>query len=138
MTRRRKAALPFCLRLGGKVNGDTPDYPERTPIDIGPEDNRYLTIYFRNTFQAASPQAYRNLILNLLRDDGAVVYLNGAPVWTNNISAAAQGLAYWTPADMAEDDGTFYQTLSLSPSVLRPGLNTVAVEVHQVGANQAT
>lgn len=110
--------------------------PERTLIDGGPATNRYPTIYFRRTFTVADPSSYGQAVINLLRDDGAVVYLNGIAVWTNNISATP--ITYSTfAAGAAPDDGTVYQTQKVDASVLSAGANTVAVEVHQSSATSS-
>ncbi len=38
-------------------------------------DNKFITTYFRHSFDVADPGAFDELTLQLLRDDGAVVYL---------------------------------------------------------------
>ena len=62
---------------GGNINENN---PERTVIDIG-VSTRSPTIYFRRTFQVSGPLSFTNLILNLLRDDGATVYLNDTEIF---------------------------------------------------------
>jgi hypothetical protein len=119
--------------IGG---GDTANgYPETTMIDIGPDPGRFLSIYFRNTFTVNNPAEFPNVILRLLRDDGAVVYLNNQPVWTNNmattdIDPSTLNIAY-TNLAAGSDDGLAYQTFNISSDYLIPGINYVAVEVHQ-------
>ena len=119
--------------IGG---GDTPNgYPETTMIDIGPDPGRFLSIYFRNTFTVANPAEFPNVILRLLRDDGAVVYLNNQSVWTNNMATTdldpiTGNIAYTNLAN-GSDDGIAYQTLNIPSSFLIPGPNLVAVEIHQ-------
>jgi hypothetical protein len=46
------------------------------------------TVYFRTTFSGTA-NTYSNLSLLLLRDDGAVVYLNGVEVLRNNLPEGA-------------------------------------------------
>jgi hypothetical protein len=41
--------------------------------------------YFRNSFAVADPAAFNGVELNLIYDDGAVVYLNGNEVWRVNM-----------------------------------------------------
>jgi hypothetical protein len=123
-------------------NGDSADgYPERTMIDIGPAGTRHSAMYFRKTFDVSDPSLYPTLVLRLLRDDGAVVYLNGGPVWSNNITPTAFPVPYGDFAANAGDDGLNYQILNLAnPSeapVLVAGANIVAVEVHQSGAGSS-
>ena len=117
--------------LGGGNTLDstaTVSIPEDTVIDIG-ATRRYNGVYFRHKFNVSSPANFTNLVLRLLRDDGAVVYFNGNPVYTNDMIA---GTGYTNLASVgATDDGTVYQVTSISPSSLVAGQNIVAVEVHQ-------
>ncbi|MGH9658630.1 MAG: hypothetical protein ACRD96_08800, partial [Bryobacteraceae bacterium] len=62
------------------------DGDEATLISYGPNaSNKYVTTYFRRTFGVGDPGLYQSLTLNLLRDDGAVVYLNGTEVFRSNM-----------------------------------------------------
>jgi hypothetical protein len=72
-----------------------------------------------------------SVTLRLLRDDGAVVYINGSEVARDVMPDGP--FDYLTLSDgivggAAED--TFYP-FGVSPSVLVPGTNVVAVEIHQ-------
>src|SRR4030095_5323755 len=46
---------------------------------------RLITAYFRRRFTLGPGGGFTNLILSLLRDDGAVVYLNGTEVFRSNL-----------------------------------------------------
>jgi hypothetical protein len=107
--------------------------PEQTVINGGPVNNRYITTYFRRTFNVASPASITNLIVNLLRDDGGVVYINGQEVFRSNATNPPTGeILYNTLAPSnAGDDGTIYTNANVSPSFLVAGANTIAVEIHQ-------
>ena len=125
--------------IGG---GDTDNgYPERTIIDIGPDDARFSAIYFRKSFLVGNLAEFPNVVLRLLRDDGAVVYLNDLPVWTNNMATTEidplTGNIAYTNLAVASDDGIAYQTLNVPSAMLFDGLNTVAVEVHQQNATSS-
>ena len=106
---------------------------EETSLGWGPDkNNRYLTYYFRNSFVVTGTAAYTNVTLSVLRDDGVVVYINGAEVWRNNMPAGA--ITYTTHAVTnvtGAAENTFYST-TLPPTVLVNGTNRIAVEVHQV------
>lgn len=112
---------------------DTDGRPERTRLNYGADpNNKYLTYYFRRTFQVVSPTAFTNLSLGVVRDDGVVVYLNGTEVFRNNlptgtITATTTAL---TNVNAGPDEYTFYPSHP-SPGLLRPGTNLVAVEIHQ-------
>jgi beta-glucanase (GH16 family) len=103
---------------------------ESSVVSYGSDpSNKYVTTYFRRTFSIADPAAFGALTLNLRRDDGAIVYLNGAEVYRSNMPTGAVGAL--TYAREALDDGNQAFTASISPSLLRAGANVVAVEVHQ-------
>src|SRR5215203_76906 len=57
------------------------DGDEMTGLQSSPNGVPLNTAYFRSSFSIASPTTYSNLSLFLLRDDGAVVYLNGVEVF---------------------------------------------------------
>jgi hypothetical protein len=65
------------------------DGDEATLVNGGPASNHFATTYFRRTFQVASVAALRGVRLELLRDDGAAVYVNGAEVLRDNLAAGA-------------------------------------------------
>src|SRR5262245_26836936 len=46
---------------------------EATVVNSGPAGAHYITTYFRHAFVVTNASPYTNLILRLLRDDGAVV-----------------------------------------------------------------
>ena len=108
------------------------DGDEATVVSFGPNSaNKYVTTYFRRTFNVADPSLFQSLTLNLLRDDGAVAYLNGTEVFRTNMPAGA--IAFSTFATVAiggAEESTFY-TASISPALLSAGANVLAVEVHQ-------
>lgn len=129
----------WAVGLGEIGGGDRADgYPETTTIDIGPATSRYRTIYFRRFFNVGNPADYGQVVLNLLRDDGAVVHLNGVALWTNNIPASSNApVVYSTLAATAADEGITYQTFNFPSSLLAPGQNSIAVEVHQTTATSS-
>jgi acid phosphatase type 7 len=111
------------------------DGDEATVVSYGPDSaNKYITTYFRRSFSIADAAAYLSASLRVLRDDGAVVYVNGTEVFRSNMPGGTVG--YRTLASAAIDDGTYY-TASFSPSLLISGLNVVAVEIHQANATSS-
>jgi len=110
--------------------------PERTVIDTGPSTNRHRAIYFRREFTVAAP-GFAQLIVNVLRDDGVLVYLNGQPIFTNNMPNVWP-ITYDTLAPAAAgDDGTVYVRGTAAAGVLLSGRNVLAVEVHQNSATSS-
>ena len=94
--------------------------------------NNYITTYFRYTFNVDDHTLYSGLNLNVLRDDGVVVYLNGQEVWRDNLPDGS--IAYDTLASTAI--GGSGETTYVGPSTplentLVDGLNVIAVEIHQ-------
>ncbi|MFM1769634.1 MAG: hypothetical protein RJA22_2163 [Verrucomicrobiota bacterium] len=126
--------------LGELGDGDIANgYSERTLIDIGPDTAKYQAIYFRKKFNVANPATIPNLVVRLLRDDGAIVWINGVSVWTNNMATTnpdpihPSAIANTNRA-LASDDGVAYQVLNLlnlpGNPLLSAGENIIAVQVH--------
>ena len=107
-----------------------------TVVNGGPSTTRYPTTYFRRAFVVPDPAGLTNLTLSLLRDDGAVVYLNGVEVVRDNLPTGV-AITYATLATSASDNGSVFYSYSLPISALVPGSNSVAVEVHQTSANSS-
>jgi hypothetical protein len=78
------------------------------------------------------------LTYRLLRDDGAVVYLNGVEQGRSNLPASGPILANTLASDsVGGDDEERYETWNAPPDALREGNNLVAVAVHQHSANSS-
>jgi hypothetical protein len=106
------------------------DRPERTVVGFGPNPNaKFATTYFRGVFNVSDPTAYSNLILRVLRDDHVIVYLNGNQVFSDMTNTTVNFSTYEPP--FAADDGTVYQNTNVPPTLLVPGANILAVEIHQ-------
>jgi len=90
---------------------------------------KYITTYFRKSINITDPSAYVNFTLNVLRDDGIVIYINGTERYSNNMPAGRLHSTLATAA--ASDDGATPQTATLSSSFFSAGTNVIAVEIHQ-------
>ncbi len=114
---------------------------QRTRITCGPDPacarNNFVTTYFRHTFTMLDPSTVKSLDLRLLRDDGALVYLNGQEVLRSNLPPG--NIAYDTLATgpVSGDEETQFWQKTLSPALLREGLNVLAVEVHQAARDSS-
>jgi hypothetical protein len=108
------------------------DGDEATVVGFGPDPNaKHITTYFRRTFSVADPSAFPALTLRVLRDDGAVVYLNGTEVFRTNMPSGT--ITHTTRASSAvvgADESVFVST-TINASLLAAGTNVIAVEVHQ-------
>jgi len=104
---------------------------EATVVGYGPDkDNKHATTYFRHTFEVSDPAGIKHLVLQVLRDDGIAVYLNGHEVARDNLAADA---TYDTYATRVISNQREYDWLNFSVDSARllAGPNCLAVEVHQ-------
>ncbi|HWI56702.1 MAG TPA: hypothetical protein VNZ22_05715, partial [Bacillota bacterium] len=95
--------------------------------------NRQVTTYFRSSFVFTNTNHLSALALRLLRDDGAVVYLNGTEVFRSNLPTNTP-ISFNTPASAsvpAADETVTYYSQTVDPNLLHLGTNVLAVEVHQ-------
>jgi hypothetical protein len=114
------------------------DGDERTTVSFGPDPNhRYVTTYFRRTFEVADPAAFRELSLELKRDDGAVVYLNGVEVFRSNMPAGTIGFPTLASSSLGVPEEDAFWSIDVDPGLLAAGTNQIAVEVHQGAANSS-
>jgi alkaline phosphatase len=106
------------------------DGDEATTVSFGPDPTaKYVTTYFRRAFDVAEPATVSSLLLELKRDDGAVVYLNGTEVYRTNMPTGTVSASTYA-LDWSTSETTWF-TARPSPSLLRSGRNVIAVEVHQ-------
>lgn len=107
------------------------DGDEATVVNGGPSTNRFMTTYFRHKWIVPDRTLVSGLLLRLLRDDGAVVYLNGVEVHRSNMPVGA--VTNGTPALTAVADAgeTNFVAASFGSTLLRNGTNVLAVEIHQ-------
>ena len=108
------------------------DGDEATVVSFGTNSgNKYITTYFRHEFYIEDPTDFATLTLGLMRDDGAIVYLNGREIARENMPAS--GVIYTTRALATVDNAAeseFFES-SINPTFLQPGTNLIAVELHQ-------
>lgn len=93
--------------------------------------SKFITYYFRRIFTVADPMLFTSLNAHLLRDDGAVVYLNGLEVWRSNMPTGTVSYLTLAASAVSGTDENTYFTTTLSPSFLHAGTNLIAIEVHQ-------
>lgn len=107
------------------------DGDEVTVVDSGPPGDHHPTIYFRRKFAVTDPTVFSTLDLGLVRDDGAVVYINGVEVVRDNMPAGRITYATWAEGSASGEDE--FHRFTVPASMLLPGVNVVAVEIHQAG-----
>ena len=118
--------------LAGNAELGYGDGDENTVVSFGSNaTKKFRTTYFRHEFTINNSQQFSHLELNMLRDDGAVVYINGVEVWRSNMPSGI--ITYSTSADstVAGPNENDWFAVNISASYLQNGPNVVAVEVHQ-------
>lgn len=129
----REAGFPDTAWAEGSAQLGYGDGDEATVVGYGPDpNNKYVTTYFRHEFEVADPSGFACLRLHLLRDDGGVVYLNGAEMQRSNMPAGSVDyltLAASTVGSAQED--AFQVSYALAEGLVA-GTNVLAVEIHQV------
>jgi hypothetical protein len=113
------------------------DGDEQTVVSYGLLSTlKHPTTYFRHAFNVGGRTNLTALTLRVLRDDGVVVYLNGAEVFRDNLPAGT--ITYSTLASSAINGNAenVFLNANLAPALL-PGTNVVAVEMHQNALNSS-
>jgi hypothetical protein len=117
---------------GGRAQFGYGEGDEATTIGYGPStQNKYITTWFRTRFLVANASLLSGLTVRLLRDDGAIGYLNGVEIFRANITGrpvTAGTLALEQTTGAAE---TTHSIHAVDRAVLVNGTNVLAVEVHQ-------
>jgi hypothetical protein len=112
------------------------DGDEATVVEFGPNpNNRYITTYFRTTFEVGRLSELSNVQMQAFRDDGIAVYLNGVEIARELLQANAGYMGLATSG--ATDDGRARRTYNIPSSLLVEGDNLLAVEIHQATANSS-
>ena len=98
------------------------------------------TTYLRHTFTVNSTNDIPNLLAEILRDDGAVVYLNGVEVTELRENMNPGAVTYDTTSAGvvgSPEQNTYFPRTVNAVHLLRNGTNTLAVEVHQSNAGSS-
>ena len=87
------------------------------------------TYYFRKKITLYNAVQYSAFTVNIRRDDGVVVYLNGAEVFRDNLPSGVINSSVQALNNCSDDGGGVLQFVLL-PSQFMQGENLLAVEVH--------
>ncbi|MBL9182606.1 MAG: lamin tail domain-containing protein [Verrucomicrobiaceae bacterium] len=101
-----------------------------TTVNSGPSGSRFITTYLRRSFEVADASLVRSLALNLMRDDGAVIYINGTEVARSNMPEGPVNYLTNSATIISGTDETTYVALQASSLPLVNGTNSIAVELH--------
>ncbi len=92
--------------------------------------------WFRATFEVEDPAWIAELELGLVRDDAAIVWINGVEVARSNLAADADA-DDWAIARIQDEFEAEWTDWEIDPALLVAGQNTIAVEVHQSDAESS-
>lgn len=108
------------------------DGDEVTVVGYGPDPNtKYVTTYFRHSFEVDDPSQYSLLQLRLIRDDGAVVYLNGTEILRTNMPGGSIDYLTFASSTVGGGEEDAFFEYYVDSGDLNWGANLLAVEIHQ-------
>jgi len=93
------------------------------------------TTYFRHTFNVTNPGRFNSLTVRLVRDDGAIVYLNGDEEFRSNIDDGPIAFDDFTGNVVSSEND--YVEYTIPASDLQAGDNIIAVEIHQASSTSS-
>jgi hypothetical protein len=113
--------------IGSLTNNTTLNQPNPRPV----------TYYFRKDFEVNNANQYTSLSLDIIRDDGAIIYLNGKEIGRTNLAAGTVTPTTTAITASPEDEIVPLPEVILAPGDLVEGTNTIAIEVHQSNPNSS-
>lgn len=107
------------------------DGDEVTVIEFGPNSgNKYITTYFYKDFYLDTTGLDDTLLIAVLRDDAAAVYLNGELVILDNMDSTYD-YTTWATNIISGGEENVFNAFYVPIEKFNNGLNSVAVEIHQ-------
>jgi len=115
------------------------DGDESTVISYGGNSqNKYITSYFRSDFNLSqTDMEASHFMINLLKDDGAVVYVNGMEVVRDNMSCGEINYHTTAISSVGGESELAYTSFLVESDLFNQGNNVIAVEVHQNAGNSS-
>jgi hypothetical protein len=123
------------------------DNPEPGYSNVPVPQDRYPTAYFLREFTLRNALEARLVEFELMRDDAAVVYVNGVEVYRDSapftaggpapLPAAPAAITYGTLAAASipnEQENAYRAAVAVPRHLFFEGRNVIAVEVHQAGS----
>jgi hypothetical protein len=118
----------------GDANGLLPV----TTNSYGPNASaKFITTYYRRSFTVTQAAWWTNLVVNLQRDDGAIVYLNGVEVFRSNMPTGLVTALTNASSNVNGAAESAWYSQAADASLLREGTNVLAAEVHQSGGSSS-
>ncbi|MCB0844076.1 MAG: lamin tail domain-containing protein, partial [Bacteroidetes bacterium] len=114
------------------------DGDEATEISFGGDPgNKIPSALFRKKFIIQNKHFLSDFEIHLLRDDGAMVYLNGQEIIRSNMpNGAIQRDTYALESIFDDGENTFH-TFKVDSSLFMEGENTLAISIHQISAESS-
>jgi hypothetical protein len=97
-----------------------------------------LTSYYRSTVTITNPAQYRAIAFDLVRNAGAVVYVNGVEVARSNMPDGAIGPNTYAMTAPGASERKVPVRLEIPTTAFADGANTIAVELHLNWKSQPT
>ena len=112
------------------------DGGEATVVSYGGDAaNKYVTTYFRHRFTVENAWQISEVTVNLMRDDGAVVYLNGQELFRDLMPGGEVDYQTLATTYVSHADESRYfeyaEFVNDATDLLIDGENVLAVEIHQ-------
>lgn len=108
------------------------DGDETTVVEYGgSSSNKSITTYFRKTFNVSELQLSGQFYVHLLKDDGAVVFVNGQEILRSNMPAGQVDALTEAETAISGEAEDVFTTYPVNREFFSKGENILAVEVHQ-------
>ncbi len=92
----------------------------------------------RKPFQVTDAGTFTQISASLVRDDGAILYLNGREIGRSNMGGGNQQFGDYALSSTSNEGGLVnLGSTPLSPGDLVDGTNLLAVELHQSGGSSS-
>ncbi len=125
------------LWLNGNSQLGYGESDEATVISYGSNSSaKYPTTYFRKSITISNTAQFQDYTLNVKRDDGVIVYVNGVEIFRDNMGTGTALFTSYAPSNAA-DDGQTWLSATLNSTAFIEGNNTIAVEIHQSTASSS-
>jgi hypothetical protein len=104
----------------------------------GNSSNKYITTYFRHSFQVTEEEkSAARFVIDLLRDDGAIVYLNGHEIIRSNMDDGMVNYLTTASSSLGSPVESEFSSFEIDSEYLLTGNNILAVEIHQSNSSSS-
>jgi hypothetical protein len=111
------------------------DADVNTTVSYGTNaSKKNITTYFRRPFAVEGLKNYSGFAAGIVRDDGAVVWINGREVFRSNMPSTAIHSATKASSTVSGANEFAFFDYDIPVAALVEGTNVVAVEIHQINA----